>query len=376
MNAADVAHVVAWEQATGIKLNLAFNAVGACTAPNATDESNANCTGSVTDSGATYTDPGQDISDPTAPNGGAFVDALLANQSDFNWMTHTWSHQFLGCNVWQQQALTSATSGSGGGSLSGPYNYEITAATAYGESEPSVTKAVTVSTGGSATLSWPDATNGSGSGSNGPTLAQLEADPHRRHRLLGLQHLPPGAGRHVRPGRSGRREPGRHHRHLQFTDTGATSPGEAPGSSVTFPTATDPGIDCASGANSWEPVTSTSPDASIGQEIGFDQAFAAANGLTNYSPAVVVTGEHSGLENPNMPAALAAIGITTFAADASRQPSPYTLTSGNSVANSAPRYPSNIYYNASNWTDQLNEYNTLYVEERGLPGQWRDRSLR
>src|SRR5215469_2917245 len=27
----------------------------------------------------------------------------------------------------------------------------------------------------------------------------------------------------------------------------------------------------------------------------------------------------------------------------------------------SPRYPSNIYYNASNWPDELNEYNTLYV---------------
>jgi hypothetical protein len=62
-----------------------------------------------------------------------------------------------------------------------------------------------------------------------------------------------------------------------------------------------------------------------------------------------------------MPAALAATGVTTFATDASRQPNQYSLTSGSSTATSAPRYPSNIYYNASNWTDELNEYNTLYV---------------
>ena len=46
MTAADVAYVVNWEQQTGIKLNLAFNAIGACTAPSAADESSANCTGS------------------------------------------------------------------------------------------------------------------------------------------------------------------------------------------------------------------------------------------------------------------------------------------------------------------------------------------
>ena len=86
---------------------------------------------------------------------------------------------------------------------------------------------------------------------------------------------------------------------------------------------------------------------------------AAANGLTNYTPAAVVTGEHSGVENPNMPAALNATGVTTFAQDASRQPQQYSL--GNALG--APRYPSNIYYNASNWPDELNEYNTLYVAQ-------------
>ena len=80
-----------------------------------------------------------------------------------------------------------------------------------------------------------------------------------------------------------------------------------------------------------------------------------------------MTGEHSGLENPNMPTAFADMGITTFAADASRQVNPYTITgtSGTTsvTAHSSPRYPSNIYYNASNWVDELNEYNTLYVAE-------------
>ena len=58
-----------------------------------------------------------------------------------------------------------------------------------------------------------------------------------------------------------------------------------------------------------------------------------------------------------MTAALAGVGVTTFAQDGSRQPTQYAL----GAALGAPRYPSNIYYNASNWPDQLNEYNTLYV---------------
>ena len=38
-----------------------------------------------------------------------------------------------------------------------------------------------------------------------------------------------------------------------------------------------------------------------------------------------MTGEHSGLENPNMTAALAGVGVTTFAQDGSRQPTQYSL---------------------------------------------------
>src|ERR1019366_320689 len=49
MSAADVAYVVNWEQQTGIKMNMAFNGIGACTADTAADESAANCPGSYTD---------------------------------------------------------------------------------------------------------------------------------------------------------------------------------------------------------------------------------------------------------------------------------------------------------------------------------------
>ena len=75
----------------------------------------------------------------------------------------------------------------------------------------------------------------------------------------------------------------------------------------------------------------------------------------------MVTGEHSGLENPNMPAAMAGTGIRVFALG--RLPPARHLHHllGTNVAHAAPRYPSNIYYNAANWPDELNEYNTLYV---------------
>ena len=361
MSAADVAYVVAWEKKTGITLNLAFNAVGACTAPSTAAESNANCAGSVTDSGAAYADPGQAV-DATAPDDAALVDALLASQGSFNWMTHTWSHLFLGCTVWAPQVLTSATAGSSGGTFAaGGYSYEVTAATAYGESEPSTPKSVTVGANGSVSLTWPEAANGTGTAGNaGQTLAQEEASHTGGTGFWGydVYREGPGSAAYGLVGQVAENPAATSAATYSFTDTG-TAPGAAPDSGPGFPTATNPGIDCSGAAGSWLPATSTAADSSIDQEIGLDQAFAAANGLTSYSPAVVVTGEHSGIENPNMPAALAGVGVTTFAQDGSRQPQQYSL----GAALGAPRYPSNIYYNADNFTDQLNEYNTLYVAQ-------------
>jgi len=361
MSAADVAHVVAWQQQTGIKLNLAFNAVGACTGPTAS--SSAACTGSVTHGATTYTDPGF-VVDPSAPDTSALTTALLANKANFNWIIHTWSHLFFGCLIWGPQGLTRVSANAGGGTFpAGDQSYKITAATAYGESEPSTAQTVTVGAGGSATLTWPEATNGTGdTGNPGPTLAQEQAThvggtgfwgynvyrmkPDSTYGYVG--HVAEATGATASTTYS-------------FTDTG-TAAGAAPESDSTFPTATNPGIGCTTGG--WVPA------ASIQQEIGLDQAFATANGLTSlpaaqYTQNAVVTGEHSGVENPNMPTALNAVGVTTFAQDASRQPTQYSL--GN--ATGAPRYPSNIYYNASNWTDQLNEYNTLYVTQGvAIPG--------
>ena len=239
MSAADVAYVTNWEAQTGIKLNLAFNAVGACTG---TVASTAVCNGSTTESGAgqngkTYTDPGF-VVDTTQPSDAAFVDALLGAKSDFNWMTHTWSHQFLGCNVWQPQALTSVTANPSGGSLAvGSYSYEITAATAYGESEPSLPHTAAVASGGSVTLSWPDATNGVGTdGTPGPTLAQLEAN-HDAGTGTGfwgynIYREDPGStdfrlvGQVAEAGTTPT---------YGFTDTGATSPGSSPDSTGYLP---------------------------------------------------------------------------------------------------------------------------------------------
>ncbi len=355
MSAADVAYVAAWEQQTGIKLEFAFNAVGACTQPAA--PSGANCSGSTTVNGTTYTDPGS-VVDTTAPDSTALVSALLANQASFNWITHTWSHLYLGCVVWQPLSTNTATVGAGGSLAAGNYSYQVTAATAYGESEPSAAIAATVGANGSVSLSWPDATNG-----GGPTLSALESRFTGGTGFWGYKvyRQNPGTTGYGLVGQVAENPAGGTSTY-GFTDTGASAPGVAPDTTSSYPTATNPAVECAgSGGTGWVPASATDPATSIEGQIGLDIAFAQANGLTNYTPNAIVTGEHSGLESPNMPAALAGTNITTFGSDASRQPNTYTITSGSNVASAAPRYPSNIYYNASNWQNQLSEYNTLYV---------------
>ena len=342
---------------------MAFNGVGACTAPSAAQESTANCTGSTTINGTTYTDPGVTV-DATAPDSSGLVNAFLANQSAFNWVTHTWSHLFLGCTVWQPLAVNAPVANTSGGTFAaGAYQYEVSAATAYGESEPSVPATATVAANGSVSLSWPEATNGVGTdGTPGPSLAQEEASHTGGSGFWGynVYRENPGSTTFGLVGQVAENTAATWATTYSFTDTGVT-PGEAPGSSDEFPTATNPGMGCSSAAGSWLPATSTTPDSSIEQEIGLDDAFAANNGLTNFSSGTVITGEHSGIDNPNFSAALAGVGINVFASDASRQPQQLVDTSNGSTALSAPRYPSNIYYNASNWPDELNEYNTLYV---------------
>ena len=113
---------------------------------------------------------------------------------------------------------------------------------------------------------------------------------------------------------------------------------------------TTPGVP-SSGCAVWPSVTD------IKSEITQNIKWASANKLPNFDAKTLVTGEHSGLDNPNMPQALTETGITSVAADNSRQGEPFQL--GTALA--TPRHPSNIYYNVSTWDELVDEYNTLYV---------------
>jgi hypothetical protein len=341
MSAADVDYVVNWEHQTGIKLQFAFNGQGACTTQGEAPV-------------ARGCPPGQDpVIDTSEPDDQAMVAELLSHQADFNFVNHTWSHEFLGCTNFQAQPATSATDDPGGGTLgAGTVTYEITAATAYGESEPSAPLSATVGSGDAATITWPDAPNG-----GGPSLSQLEGEFGGGTGFWGYNvYRENGDGSFGLVGTVAE-DPNGATTTYSFTDTGATSPGAGPSSTTSYPTATNPGIDCTSGG--WDSASN------IESEFEKNISFASANGLTDFDPTAVVTGEHSGVENPNMPAAMGNTGIATFRTDASRQPDQYSITGSGANALSAPSYPSNIYYNAANWPDEIDEYNTLY--EAGAP---------
>ncbi len=352
MSANDVDYVANWQKQAGVTLDLTFNGAGACTAPAASERSTANCTGSATINGVTYTDPGQQL-DPSTFDDAAMVDRLLALQSNFSWTNHTWSHMYLSCAAFVAQPVTSVSAHSTGGTLAaGSYTYEITAATAYGESEPSAPQLADVTTSsGSVTLTWPDAPNG-----GAPTLSQMEATYTGGSGFWGydIYRKAPGSSTFglVDQVSEVAGQPT-----YTWTDAGTATPGAGPTTDATYPTASNPAIDCQSWVPATDPGTGPTGDASIAQEIGLNHAFAKANGLTNYSPSAIVTGEYSGIENPNMATALDGTGITTIATNTSEQPDQYTI--GN--ASTSPRYPSNIYYNAANWIDEVNEYNTLYM---------------
>lgn len=97
-------------------------------------------------------------------------------------------------------------------------------------------------------------------------------------------------------------------------------------------------------------------EGTIVAEIGRNAAWARRNGIP-LDPAEVVTGEHSGLANPELPSALRAAGVRWIAADAAD-----SLQVGRrGPAITVPRYPSNIYFDVATRAELLDQYNHRYV---------------
>jgi hypothetical protein len=96
--------------------------------------------------------------------------------------------------------------------------------------------------------------------------------------------------------------------------------------------------------------------AQLKDEIQRNIDFARRKGL-QIDPTELVTGEHSGLNNPSIAQALNETGIRWIAADNSRQPTQYGL--GNALT--VPRHPTNVYFNTARQSEQLDEYNYIYL---------------
>jgi hypothetical protein len=111
--------------------------------------------------------------------------------------------------------------------------------------------------------------------------------------------------------------------------------------------------------------------ATIESEINQNIQFAQANALPNFNATELISGEHSGIgtsnpvvaANPAMAPALNATGITTIAADNSREIGQRQIGG----ALTLPRYPMNVFYNVSTWADQLDEYDWLYLASTAAP---------
>ena len=92
-------------------------------------------------------------------------------------------------------------------------------------------------------------------------------------------------------------------------------------------------------------------------EIAQNVQFGKQNRLP-FSPSEIVTGEHSGLNNPAIAAAFTDNGIAFAGSDASRESGQRAIGSALTV----PRHPTNVFYNVGTRAEQLDEYNYVYYE--------------
>jgi hypothetical protein len=105
--------------------------------------------------------------------------------------------------------------------------------------------------------------------------------------------------------------------------------------------------------------------ATLRSEIRRNAEFARGAGLT-IDETELVSGNHSGLCNRELPLALAETGVRWIAADNSRDPVQRTI----GWARTVPRHPTNMYFNVCTRDAQLDEYHHLFLARIG-----RDRTV-
>jgi hypothetical protein len=131
------------------------------------------------------------------------------------------------------------------------------------------------------------------------------------------------------------------------------------------------------GANAWSLVASRASgendptdDGSAAIELTLTDA--VTTGTAGAPPAANAATLAPYAQNPNFLAGVRAAGITHDASDASKAypstptvltspPVPAGATFFDGGVQAVPRYPSNVYYNASRQSQQLDEYNWIYV---------------
>jgi hypothetical protein len=96
----------------------------------------------------------------------------------------------------------------------------------------------------------------------------------------------------------------------------------------------------------------------IVEEIERNRRWGDNHDLPGLRDDELVTGAHTGLRNPNMPDALDRTGIRWIASDESREHDQRPLGKALTV----PRYPTDIYYDASTRAEELDEYDNTYIE--------------
>jgi hypothetical protein len=95
-------------------------------------------------------------------------------------------------------------------------------------------------------------------------------------------------------------------------------------------------------------------------EISRNVEVARAAGL-RIDEAELVTGNHSGLTNHDLPGVLAETRVRWIAEDNSRDPVQRTI----GPARTVPRHPTNMYFNVSTREAQLDEYHHLFLSRTG-----------
>lgn len=100
--------------------------------------------------------------------------------------------------------------------------------------------------------------------------------------------------------------------------------------------------------------------ATLRSEIRRNVEFARSAGLT-IDETELISGNHSGLGNIDLPRALADTGVRWMGADNSRDPVQRTI----GPARTVPRHPTNMYFNVCTREAQLDEYHHLFLARMG-----------